>query len=122
MAVTDYRCVCQEMDYQEAGVDTGMGEEELPDWYLDTLPSLMASALTYATVATAPGHYDTKQLLQFQQFLRQGMSMFEMFELFPIFNPFTNDDFQYFVLSKQQTVLFHTSNLFIPERDQTYLG
>lgn len=61
----------EDIDYQELGVDTGV-TEELPTWYLDTLPQLMARALSIPTVSTDVGQYDTEQLLRFHQFLRES--------------------------------------------------
>ncbi|ROT83891.1 putative carboxypeptidase PM20D1.2-like [Penaeus vannamei] len=58
-------------DYRDPGLE-GLVREELPGWYLQTLPELMGRALAIPTVSSAPGDYDTEQLLRFHAFLRES--------------------------------------------------
>lgn len=58
-------------DYRDPGLE-GLVREELPGLYLQTLPELMGRALAIPTVSSAPGDYDTEQLLRFHAFLRES--------------------------------------------------
>ncbi|CAL4095946.1 unnamed protein product, partial [Meganyctiphanes norvegica] len=61
-----------EPDYIGIDGEAGLVIDELPQEYLDKLPTLFAKALSYKTVSTAPGEFNIEELVAFNKFLRDS--------------------------------------------------
>ncbi|XP_068222465.1 N-fatty-acyl-amino acid synthase/hydrolase PM20D1-like isoform X2 [Palaemon carinicauda] len=63
--------IIEDIDYQFEGFQS-KEIEEIPESYLEDLPEVFGASLRIPTVSTAPGDYDTEQILVFHQFLRDS--------------------------------------------------